>query len=229
MNLRPSGINSDAHLHVWLQTRVFDRLRTLAHDRNRQLVLATHAETILESADPDQILSFVGPPHRLAHREHRDALRTAIRQVSPLDLLLAEQGRAVLYCEDESDGRILEAWVKRLDHPAGEFFKNPFLHLLGGRRPREARDHLFGLRAVQESIRGLLFLDSDNRDADRHDITAENLELLVWRRYEIENYLLVPTAINRLIRRLGPVDLFMDADIRAVHDRNGEAVTGVHH
>ena len=35
----------DAHLHVWLQTRVFDRLRALAQDRNRQLVLATHAET----------------------------------------------------------------------------------------------------------------------------------------------------------------------------------------
>lgn len=208
----------DAHLHVWLQTRVFDRLRALTRDRNRQLVLATHAETILASADPDQILSFVGPPHRLAHREHRDALRTAIRQVSPLDLLLAEQGRAVLYCENESDGRILEAWAKRLDHPAGKFFKNPFLHPLGGRRPREARDHLFGLRAVQERIRGLLLLDSDNRDAGEHDIAAENLELLIWDRYEIENYLLVPAAINRLVRRLGPVDLFVDADIRAVHE-----------
>lgn len=208
----------DAHLHVWLQTRVFDRLRALAQDRNRQLVLATHAETILASSDPDQILSFVGPPHRLARRTDRDALLTAVRQVSPLDLLLAEQGRAILYCEDESDRRILGAWAKRLDHPAGRFFDNPFLHPLGGRRPRETRHHMFGLRAVQNDIRGLLLLDGDNQNDDGHEIDAEGLETLVWQRYEIENYLLVPPAIERLVRRLSPGEIFADSDMRTIHD-----------
>ncbi|MDE0409232.1 MAG: AAA family ATPase [Alphaproteobacteria bacterium] len=205
----------DAHLHVWLQMRVFDRLRALARDRGRQLVLATHAETILEAADPGQILSFAGSPHPLAHRQDRDALRTAIRQISPLDLLLAEQGRAVLYCEDLSDWRILEAWAKRLDHPARRFFDNPFIHTLRGRRPRDARRHLFGLRAVDEGVRGLLLLDSDNRDEDEHELRAENLTFHRWRRYEIENYLLVPSAIERF---LGPDDLFNRHIVRDVFE-----------
>ncbi len=205
----------DAHLHVWLQMRVFDRLRALARDRGRQLVLATHAETILETADPDQILSFAGPPHLLAHRQDRDALRTAIRQVSPLDVLSAEQGRAVLYCEDMSDRRILEAWAKRLDHPARRFFDNPFIHTLRGRRPRDARRHLFGLRAVDNAVRGLLLLDRDNRDEDEHELRAENLAFHRWTRYEIENYLLVPSAIERF---LGPDDLFHRSIVREVFE-----------
>lgn len=208
----------DAHLHVWLQTRVFDRLRALAQDRNRQLVLATHAETILGNAEPGQILSFIGPPHRLGRNVDRESLLTAIRQVSPLDLLLAEQGRAVLYCEGETDKSILEAWAKRLSHPAATFFKNPFVHALGGRRPREARHHLFGLRAVQMDIRGLLLLDGDSRNEDRHDIDAEGLEPLVWYRYEIENYLLVPAAIERLVRKLSSGEIFVESDIRAIRD-----------
>ena len=205
----------DAHLHVWLQMRVFDRLRALARDRGRQLVLATHAETILEAADPNQILSFAGSPHSLAHRQDSNALRTAIRQVSPLDLILAEQGRAVLYCEDVSDRRILEAWAKRLDHPARRFFDNPFIHTLRGRRPRDARRHLFGLRAIDRNVRGLLLLDRDNRDDDEHELRAENLDFHRWGRYEIENYLLVPSAIERVI---GRDDLFRRAVVREVFE-----------
>ncbi len=201
----------DAHLHVWLQTRVFDRLRALARDRGRQLILATHAETILEEADPSQILSFAGSPHLLSHGQDRDALRTAIRQVSPLHLLLAEKGRAVLYCEDSSDWRILEAWAKRLDHPAKRFFDNPFVHTLRGRRPRDARHHLWGLRAVDDGVRGLLLLDRDNREDDEHEWHAETLGVHLWERYEIENYLLVPSAIERFI---GADDLFGASTVR---------------
>ncbi len=202
----------DAHLHVWLQTRVFDRLRALAHDKGRQLIVATHAETILEEAEPSQILSFTGSPHLLAGLTDRDALGMAIKQVSPLDLLLAEQGRAVLYCEDMSDWRILEAWATRLDHRARKFFETPFVHTLRGRRPRDARGHLFALRAVHKDVRGLLLLDGDNRQDDPHEYRADNLVSHIWRRYEIENYLLVPAAIERFIR---PDDLFT---VRTVQD-----------
>ena len=191
----------DAHLHIWLQTRVFDRLRALAKDRNCQLVLATHAETILRSAESDQILSFIGRPHRLTRKSARDAMVAAIGQVSPLDQLLAEQGRAVLYCESESDARILEAWARRLSHPAASFFDNPFIHPLRGRRPLDARHHLFGLRAVHEGVRGLLLLDGDSLGDDAHEIRAEGLEVHIWQRYEIENYLLFPSAIGRFLKR----------------------------
>ena len=155
----------------------------------------------------------------------------AISQVSPLDQLLAEQGRAILYCEDESDARILEAWAKRLDHPAAQFFDNPFIHRLRGRRPHDARYHLFALRAVQEGVCGLLLLDGDNLGDDAHDIRAEGLGVHIWRRYEIENYLLVPTAIGRFLGRdrndLFIRSVFVDELPTSVFDNplhDGEAV-----
>ena len=114
----------------------------------------------------------------------------------------------MLYCEGESDRRILEAWAKRLDHPAGKFFRNPFLHPLGGRRTREARHHLFGVRAVHKDIRGLLLVDADGGE-DLHDLSADGLDIHVWRRYEIENYLLVPAAVARFLSGGEENDLFV--------------------
>jgi len=187
----------DAHLHVWLQARIADRLSALARDRNRQLILSTHAETILGDTEPSRILSFAGSPHLLSHKRDTQALGTAMRLISPLDLLLAEHGRTVLYCEDKSDFKILQAWARRLDHPAKRFFDRPFFHPLRGRRPRDARDHLWGLRAFDENMHGFLLLDRDSRMGDDHDMTDTNLQMHVWTRYEIENYLLVPKAIER--------------------------------
>ena len=46
-------------------------------------------------------------------------------RLTTLDLLLAEQGRAVLYCEGESDFNILRAWSEVLKHPAKRFFAAP--------------------------------------------------------------------------------------------------------
>jgi hypothetical protein len=120
-------------------------------------------------------------------------------RLTTLDLLLAEQGRAVLYCEGESDFNILRAWADILDHPSKSFFAEPFFHANGGRNPREAKAHLFALRAIHPRIRGLLLIDGDNRDAEDHEIATEGLTILHWKRYEIENYLLIPDAIRRLL------------------------------
>ena len=120
-------------------------------------------------------------------------------RLTTMDLLLAEQGRAVLYCEGQSDFDILRAWAGVLSHPAKRFFDDPFFHLNGGRSPREARGHLFALRAIHPSIQGILLIDGDNREIDNHEIAADGLAIVRWKRYEIENYLLVPAAIRRLL------------------------------
>ena len=188
----------DAHQHIWLQEKVFDLLRSRARQQDTQLIIATHAETIINATKPKQILSFVGEPHLLKHDTDPSQLLEVVR-VSPQDYLLAEQGCAVLYCEEKSDARILKAWAQCLEHPATEFFKNPLVYPLAGHDLSKAKRHLRGLQAVRPSLRGLLLLDRDNREHKDHDIGAENLEIHRWSRYEIENYLLVPDAIERVI------------------------------
>lgn len=202
---RPSSVllldEPDAHLHVILQQQIYERLRSVANHRSCQLIIATHSEVILQATPPSRIISFLSKPHRLVEKKQRDQVREAMSRLTSLDLLLAEQGRAVLYCEGQSDFEILRCWAEILDHPSKGFFCDPFFHPNGGRDPREAKGHLFALRAIQEGVRGLLLLDGDNREIPEHDLSADGLDIMRWKRYEIENYLLVPTAIQRF---LGP-------------------------
>jgi hypothetical protein len=200
---RPASVllldEPDAHLHVIPQRQIYDRLRSVAARKSCQLIVATHSEVLLESTPPTRVVSFLGPPHRLMRENQRDQLREAMARLTTMDLLLAEQGRAVLYCEGQSDFDILRAWAEVLDHPARAFFAEPFFHSNGGRSPREAKAHLFALRAIHPNMRGLLLVDGDNREIEDREIATDGLAIVRWRRYEIENYLLVPAAIQRLL------------------------------
>jgi len=200
---RPASVllldEPDAHLHVILQQQIYDRLRSVAAKRSCQLIIATHSEVLLDSTTPTRVVSFLGRPHRLVRDDQRNQVREAMGRLTTLDLLLAEQGRAVLYCEGQSDFDILRAWANLLQHASKSFFDNPFFHSNGGRNPREAKAHLFALRGIHPHIQGLLLLDGDNRNLPDHEINAEGLSLVRWKRYEIENYLLVPDAIGRFL------------------------------
>ena len=211
---RPASVllldEPDAHLHVILQRQIYDRLREVAAKRQCQLIIATHSEVILDGTAPSRVISFLGDPHKLVREDQRDQVREAMKRLTTLDLLLAERGRRVLYCEGESDFKILEAWANVLNHGAKKFFEDPFFHSNEGRSPREARGHLFALRAIHPDLHGLLLLDGDNREIDNHEISGDGLTIHRWKRYEIENYLLVPDAIRRFIVN-DPADLFSGA------------------
>ena len=200
---RPASVflldEPDAHLHVILQQQIYDRLRSVAAKRSCQLIIATHSEVLLDSTPPTRVVSFLGRPHRLIRDDQRDQVREAMGRLTTLDLLLAEQGRAVLYCEGQSDFDILRAWAKVLRHSSRAFFDEPFFHSNGGRNPSEAKAHLFALRSTNPGIRGMLLLDGDNRNLPDQEIKGDGLLIIRWRRYEIENYLLVPDAIRRFL------------------------------
>jgi predicted ATPase len=212
---RPSSVllldEPDAHLHVILQRQIYDRLREVAAKRQCQLIIATHSEVLLEGTSPSRVISFLGEPHKLVREDQRDQVREAMKRLTTLDLLLAEQGRRILYCEGESDFKILKAWASVLNHPAKRFFEDPFFHSNEGRNPREAKGHLFALRAIHPDLHGLLLLDGDNRELDEHEVSGEGLTIHRWRRYEIENYLLVPNGIQRFLVN-DPNDLFASAE-----------------
>ena len=182
-----------------LQRQIYDRLRRVAAKRHCQLIIATHSEVILDGTSPSKVISFLGEPHKLIREEQRDQVREAMKRLTTLDLLLAEQGRQILYCEGESDFKILKAWATVLHHPARRFFDRPFFHSNEGRNPREAREHLFALRAIYPGEQGLLLLDGDNRGLPEREISGPGLIIHRWKRYEIENYLLVPEALRRYI------------------------------
>jgi predicted ATPase len=203
---RPASVllldEPDAHLHVILQRQVYDLLRTIARKRGCQLLVSTHSEIILEDTGAEQILSFYGPPHRLKVDTHRDQVREALKRLSSLDLLSAENGQNILYVEDESDFKVLAEFARVLAHDFRRFTASPFVCPIHGRDAREARAHFFGLKAIRPQVKVVLLLDGDNRNLPEREIGADNLTILRWNRYEIENYLLHPKALLRFVEGL---------------------------
>lgn len=204
MLARPSSLilldEPDAHLHVLLQKQLYDILRRLCHQSKGQLVIATHSEVLIDSTSPSQIVSFYREPHPLATETDRDQVREALKRVSSLELLLAENASGLLYLEGTTDFDLLKAWAEVLDHPLKDWFsKLPFWQNNQGRNPKEARSHYFALKAIQPSIKAVLLLDGDNRNLPDREITADGLTLLRWERYEAESYLLHPASLERFL------------------------------
>lgn len=190
----------DAHQHVILQRQVYDLIRKVAHERGGQVVVATHSEVVLDATEPERVIGLFGrAPRSLASETERNQLREALKRVTTTDLLLAQEVGAVLYVESETDERILSEWAHLLDHPARLFFERPYVHWLSGRSLREAKAHFFAIQAVFPGMPAVCLLDGDNLDEPDSETTSAGLELLRWRRYEIENYLLQPEAIKRFV------------------------------
>lgn len=222
---RPASVllldEPDAHLHVILQRQVYDLLRTIARKRGCQLLVSTHSEIILEDTGAEQILSFYGSPHRLKVDTHRDQVREALKRLSSLDLLSAENGQNILYVEDETDFKILAEFARVLNHGFQRFAVTPFVFPIHGRDAREARAHFFGLKAIRPQVKGVILLDGDNGNLPEREISADNLIILRWKRYEIENYLLHPQALLRFVS--GPTADQANPDLFATARRkNGE-------
>ena len=206
LHARPASLilldEPDAHLHVILQSQVLDRIRRIAHDRRGQLIIATHSATILDNTPPQRVMSFLGAaPCLLEQKSQRDQVRQALGRITTTEQLLAREVGGILYLEGHSDRSILDKWIRILDHPLREFFDRPFVHILGGRNLKEARDHFFALKAVVSHLRAVCLLDGDNREED--DKIGEEFMLIRWRRHAIENYLLIPEAITRFVE--GPL------------------------
>lgn len=79
------------------------------------------------------------------------------------------------------------------------FRKQPFWHNNQGRNPKEAKAHFFALRAATTGLSGYLLLDGDNRSLPDRELASEGLVIGRWHRYEVESYLVHPTALNRFL------------------------------
>ena len=190
----------DAHQHIILQRQVYDLLRKATRKRKGQFIVATHSEVVLDATEPNRVLSFFGKtPHLLVNNTERDRVREALKHLTTTDLVLGDGVGSILYVEGDTDERILLEWAKIIDHPAQGFLESPVIHKLNGRKPKDAKDHFFAMKAVFPNMRAICLLDGDNRGEEDEQLDKEGLVTLQWNRYEIENYLLHPEAIKRFV------------------------------
>ncbi len=187
----------DAHLEILRQRDVYNLITQVASANSSQIIAASHSGTVLqEAAERDVVMAFVGTPHRIDTRSGGSQLRKALESIRMADYYLAEQKGWMLYLEGSTDLAILRRLAERLDHPARAVLHDsvPAIYL-GSNQPQEARDHFHGLREAKPNLVGFALFDRLERELH----TGSQLTERMWRRREIENYLVTPASLRAFV------------------------------
>ena len=196
----------DAHLHMILQDTIFSTLKTIAKEKETQLIIATHSRIVINSAEPRELYSLAGQPRKLADDNEKSSLIRSL-SIPNTDIMLAREKGCILYTEGYTDLAILRAWAEVLDHRVKDFLRCP-LWRPAVYEAREnapgipARNHFDALLAVTDSLLGAEIVDRDGKEgrpASKLECGGKLLRLC-WTRYEIESYLVHPAALARFVR-----------------------------
>jgi hypothetical protein len=194
----------DVYMHPDLQRK----LVRLEQFRKKQLIVTTHSVEIIAEVDPEDVLLV---DKRTERGEFATSANTAQRIVDHiggvhnLQLVRLWDCRKCLLVEGDDIGilkHIQDALFPGSQNPFGSL---PHISIDGwGGWDLFKKTPIVLKNAVGEKIVVYCLLDSDYHPADellerQRDATAASIELYVWERKEIENYLLVPDTIARVI------------------------------
>ncbi len=183
----------DAHLEILRQRQIYNLVAEAAKEGGNQIVAASHSEVLLkEAAGRDTAVAFVGKPHRLGGGKESEVLK-ALEEIGFDDYYQAEQTGWALYLEGSTDLAILQAFARRLGHPAARALERPFVAYVGN-QPNAARRHFHGLREALPGLRGAALFDRLDRGVSESD---PSLPVSTWAKREIENYFCTPATLER--------------------------------
>ena len=208
----------DMHLHRLLQNEVYtqlDRAPNLLlgknscdqarhpHKERGQLMVSTHSDVLVDEVDMDRLRSVTNTG--LLEVRKPSVLKDALRVVTNSHIHTALVVGRVLYVEGKTDVPILRAWAKAIGHPMLSFLEKPFaVHTAKKDGGAFAQKHYRALHTVVPSLRGIELRDRNSQDIEqstRDEAMRLTPPRTYWHRYEIENYLLHPDAILRVVAR----------------------------
>lgn len=112
----------------------------------------------------------------------------------------------MLYVEGARDREVLGCWARRAEPSLARCIERNTV-ILGGRRPARALADFRKRGGSGSGLRGLIVLDRDDHEDDVLEPEASDatraesgLELFVWGLRHIESYLLVPSALRRILQ-----------------------------
>ena len=241
----------DAHLEILRQQQVYVLLRDIAHRNGCQVVMVTHSEVVLrEALDTNLTLILGGQAENLATKS---GITNALKHFGAEHYVKARETGHVFYVEGSTDVDMLRAFADRLDHPVlaalddgarlnvyylednfpgPERSQDEELERVEGGYGLSAREHFHALRGMLPGLRGLVIRDGDGKQ--RREGLEAGLEILMWKRYEPENYFITPDLLLAWADRGAPNEelfartrrqLLDDLILEEIFDRNAEDFT----
>jgi energy-coupling factor transporter ATP-binding protein EcfA2 len=186
----------DAHLEVLRQRQIYEELHRTASDTQSQIIAASHSEAILnEAANRDVVIAFVGIPHRIDDRGSQ--VRKALSEIGFDQYYQAEATGWVLYLEGSTDLAVIRAFADRLNHPVKKHLDRVFVHYVAN-QPSQAENHFRALREAKPDLIGIAVYDRLERLLQQ----TEELQHLMWRAREIENYMCTKKTLLSFVEYL---------------------------
>lgn len=195
----------DIYLHADLQRQLIGLLRDLSAD----VLIATHSTEIITEAEPDDIV-LIDKKRRSSRRikqpaELLEVFATLGSNLNPVLTQLAKT-RRVLFVEG-LDFQIISKFARKLGHPGVANRASFAVVPVGGFSPERIRNLKDGMETtLGGKIAAAAILDRDYRSIDECTAIAEECNsfcnvTVVHSRKEIENFLLVPQALDRAAAR----------------------------
>jgi hypothetical protein len=195
----------DIYLHSDLQRQLLGILRNMGPD----ILIATHSTEIITEAETDDIV-LINKQGQRAHRIHNPSQLEQVFKIlgsnlNPILTQLAKTRRAVFV--EGKDFQILAKFARKLGLLNVGNRSGFAVVPVEGFNPDRMRSLKAGMETtLGTKIMAAIVLDKDYRcDKERAKITAECQTICncvaIYRRKEIENFLLVPAALDRAAAR----------------------------
>lgn len=210
----------DAHLEILRQRQIYAELTETARRLGSQFIAATHSEVVLNEADKDTVVAFIGKPHPL---RQSDQLKKALSLLGYEQFLQAEIMGWVLYLEGSTDLEALRILATKAHPAAARALERPFVCYVMN-QAEKARTHFFGLREAYPALRGLALFDNT---PDVTPQTGSPLKELKLNRRELENYFCSPAILQKWVEQSTLADdLFGRAELANRRAAMEQAITG---
>ena len=183
-------------------------------EEGKQVLFATHSRDLINGVNPENVISLEDDGARRLSVVY-DVYDTLDRlgSVDPTQLPIIQAYQRMLIVEDQADSELLSvfcskclgqtAWQEVERRLAVCYAKgNPWKQPIGRLRQQLQEMISLGGRTLQAFVIADWDYYPDRPHLERH-IATEHVHWHIWERAEIENYLLCPDAIIRLLRGQG--------------------------
>lgn len=204
----------DVHLHTFLKEKIYRHIREFCELRNRQLIVATHSNFLVEAARREgrNTLQLVTPKslNLLSHSDAHELLKTPTEAIVNIEIR-----KRILFLEGRSDFDILLEWAKVLNHPALKSIEQACREFTAESKGdmNAVKKRYSAYKALVPELKGIDIRDRNNKGLDTNWLTEDGhltfinedsslpeFKQVLWKRYEIENYLINPNVLERFAR-----------------------------